>query len=217
MMNDLPAPTAERPDAPRVLHWDGVYRKKSSTDVSWYQPEPEPSFTWIRKLVPDQDASIIDVGGGASILVDRLLDAGYRKLAVLDVAASALGVSRERLARRATEVEWIVADVTQVGDVGRFDLWHDRAVFHFLTDEDDRRRYVELASRSVKTGGRVIVATFALDGPPSCSGLPVERYDETSLTEAFRPFFRPERAERHDHVTPSGAAQPFTFLQLVRL
>jgi len=199
----------------RKDHWENVYSTKAATQVGWYQPEPTASMDLIRAYCP-VSGSVIDVGGGASFLVDRLLDAGYGRVGVIDISATALQQAKSRLRERAGAVEWIVADVTDIADVGKFDLWHDRAVFHFLTSPEDRKKYVELAVRTVRPGGHVVIGTFALDGPPRCSGLDVRRYDAGMLSDEFGPAFKLVGQDRAIHVTPSGKAQPFVFVVFSR-
>jgi len=193
--------------ADRKEHWERVYSTKGGTGVSWYQREPHLSLEFIRAVAPTTGGRVIDIGGGASVLVDRLLDLAFEKIAVLDISETALGEARARLGMRAGRVEWIVADVTEAQDVGRFDVWHDRAVFHFLTEAADRRKYSELARRTVPEGGHLIVATFAEDGPPNCSGLNVCRYNADSLGCAIGPGFRLVRAAREVHTTPWKSSQ----------
>ena len=196
----------------RPAHWNTVYTTKRADEVSWFQPEATTSLTLIRRVAPDPASAILDVGGGASRLVDGLLDAGYQHLAVLDVSAAALAISRRRLADRAADVRWVESDVLDARlERAAFDVWHDRAVFHFLTDESDRLRYVAQMTHSVKPGGHVVIATFAEDGPLRCSGLPVVRYTSEGLGEVFGAGYRLESSLRETHVTPSGATQAFVF------
>lgn len=167
-------------------HWDEVYSRRAADQVSWYQQQPQPWLEWIQRLAPERASRILDVGGGTSLLVDALLDCGYRDLTVLDVSAAALAISRERLAERAAAVCWIVADIlADPLPSPAFDLWHDRAVFHFLVEPADRRRYVSQMQRSLRPGGLVILATFAEDGPDRCSGLPVQRHSVDSLRQVL--------------------------------
>lgn len=196
----------------RVQHWETVYRNKAVDQVSWFQPKAETSFRLIDSLCPDRTACIIDVGAGASVLADNLLDAGYRHLTVLDIAAPALEISQGRLGERAAQVDWRVGDVTTVAlPEAAFDVWHDRAVFHFLTDEADRRRYVAQVLRAVRPGGHVIVATFGSDGPLQCSNLDVCRYAPDDLHAEFGAGF--ERLGHHAemHHTPAGKCQAFVY------
>jgi len=193
-------------------HWEKVYTTKSTDNVSWYQEHADQSLKLIRDTGLPPSASIIDVGGGASTLVDDLLEAGYRSLTVLDLSAAALAAAKERLGERAGEVNWIEANITEVTlPVQAYDIWHDRAVFHFLTSESDRQAYVEKVLRSVKPGGHVIIATFAEDGPLECSGLPVMRYSASELHAEFGTPFTLLRHEREEHHTPFGTVQQFVY------
>lgn len=193
-------------------HWEQVYRTKSATAVSWYQPEARLSLELIRRVAPDVTTPIIDVGGGASTFVDGLIEAGYTAVTVLDLADSALDIARSRLGERASSVHWLAADVLNARlPVEHFGVWHDRAVFHFLTDVRDRTRYVQQVRRSVKSGGYVIVASFAPDGPQRCSGLEVVRYSPASMHEQFGAQFQLLDSHREEHRTPGGAVQSFVY------
>lgn len=192
-------------------HWEETYRSRSPDDVSWYEPVPFMSFKLIAETIEEGAESVIDVGGGAASLVDQLLDLGVKRVAVLDISDAGLAVSKRRLGSRARRVEWIVGDVTTVEDIGQFDVWHDRAVFHFLTADEDRRHYVRLAEHTLHPGGTAIMATFAWDGPERCSGLEVRRYDPRQLAEQCGPAFELTHSERHVHVTPRSAQQPFLY------
>jgi SAM-dependent methyltransferase len=194
----------------RTSHWEGVYSTKGEREVSWFQEEPTLSLELIRQVSPE-NGRVIDVGGGASVLVDRLLDLGFDGLAVLDISGEALAKARARLGERAERVRWIEADVTVASSLGEFDVWHDRAVFHFLTESGDRRKYVELAKRTVPPGGHVIIATFSLAGPPKCSGLDVCRYDAASLAVELGEGFSLVREAEETHRTPWDSAQAFTY------
>lgn len=193
-------------------HWEGVYSSKPSDRVSWFQPHAEQSMRLIRAAGVAKSASIIDVGGGASMLVDDLLAEGYSNLSVLDLSAAALAVAKARLHAHASNVQWLEDDITTASLPSHtYDLWHDRAVFHFLTDPADRQAYVNTVLRSVKPGGHVIVATFADDGPTQCSGLPVMRYSADALHAEFGAPFTLAAHEREEHHTPSGAVQKFVY------
>lgn len=193
-------------------HWEQVYTTKDSQRVSWYQAHAQQSLQLIRGTGLPTSAAIIDVGGGASTLVDDLLADGYTGVTVLDLSAAALDVTRRRLGDRATQVRWVDGDITRLElPVHAYDIWHDRAVFHFLTEEEDRRAYVESVLRSVKPGGHVIVATFAEDGPLQCSGLPVMRYDPEALHAQFGAPFQLVKHEREEHETPLGTVQAFVY------
>lgn len=196
----------------RTEHWEGIYRRKAPTDVSWYQAEAALSVDLIRRSAPDVDAPIIDVGGGASTLVDGLLDAGYRDITVLDLAPAALALARERLGTREALVRWVVADVLVAPlRAASFTVWHDRAVFHFLTSPSDRARYVAQVRRAVRPGGHVIVASFAPEGPAQCSGLEVVRYSPDAMHAEFGAGFRLLDSVREDHRTPTGSSQAFVY------
>ena len=202
------------PVEPRV-HWDNVYRTKRPDEMSWYQREPSLSLAFIRHAVPDLLASIVDVGGGASTLVDGLLDSGYGNVTVLDVSPIALERARARLGDAASRVHWMTADVlTAPFPNAAFDLWHDRAVFHFLTDDKDRLAYVAQVRRALRPEGHVLIATFADDGPTRCSGLPVARYSADALHAVFGREFQLVDSARERHVTPAGVTQSFVYCLL---
>lgn len=192
-------------------HWESVYATKRPEEVSWFQQSPSRSLALIDALPLPHDASVIDVGGGASALVDHLLDHAAWRVTVLDVAQAALKHSRRRLGDRAGRVRWATGDVTAEIPPGPYDLWHDRAVLHFLTDPGARDAYARNVRVAVRPGGFVIVAAFAPDGPTKCSGLDVVRYDAPALALALGPQFRLIREEREDHATPWGAVQRFVY------
>ncbi len=194
----------------RKQHWENVYNATAETGLSWYQDEPELSLELISAVAPAA-GRIIDVGGGASRLVDRLLELGFERIAVLDISETALAKARSRLGERAERVEWIAADVTLVHDIGTFDVWHDRAVFHFLTDSSDRQQYVELARRTLPEGGHVIIAAFAKNGPKQCAGLEIDRYDNESLRGELGDGFALVRVARETHTTPWKSSQPYFY------
>lgn len=193
-------------------HWERVYANKAATEVSWFQPHAERSLRLIRDAGVPPTARIIDVGGGASTLVDDLLDSGYRDITVLDLSANALAVARARLGLRAAEVHWLEANVLEIDLPAQgYDVWHDRAVFHFLTAAGDRRAYVRQVLRAVRPGGLVIVATFALDAPTRCSGLDVMRYDADGLHAEFGAPFTLLAHASEAHLTPAGRVQQFLY------
>lgn len=200
----------------RKQHWEQLYAHKSPLEVSWYQADPETSLKLIRESGVGQDGSIIDVGGGASVLVDRLAQAGFRTLAVLDISGSALEHARQRLGARAAQIEWFETDVTQFRPPHVYDVWHDRAVFHFLTDADERRQYVRVLNQTLAPTGSVIVAAFTMDGPQSCSELEVVRYDAAGLCAAFGPGFALMQQATETHITPAGKQQRFGFYRFKR-
>lgn len=198
------------------LHWETVYGNKAVDQVSWFQPHAASSLHLIKECAKT-DAHIIDVGAGASVLVDDLLDAGYRNLSVLDLAESALATSRSRLGERAQSVQWIAADITRADlPAARYDVWHDRAVFHFLTDPADRARYVAQVLRSVKPGGHVVIAAFGPSGPLQCSGLDVMHYAPDALHAEFGAPFRLLGHQTETHHTPTGQEQEFVYCYCVR-
>lgn len=203
-------------DMNRKDHWNQVYQTKAPDDVSWFQTRPATSLKLIEASGVGKDASIIDVGGGASVLVDFLLDAGFGKLAVLDISAAALEHARQRLGQRASSVEWCEADVTTFNPPRRFGLWHDRAVFHFLTDKADRQKYVQTLKRTLTPGGQVVLATFALDGPPKCSGLEVARYDAALICAELGAGFQLVEQASETHTTPWQTEQKFGYFRFAR-
>jgi SAM-dependent methyltransferase len=196
----------------RNAHWEQVYRTKGPDQVSWFQAEARLSRVLIERAAPDRAARIVDIGAGASTLVDGLLASGYRYITVVDLSPTALSVARQRLGSAATTVMWRAADVlTAAFPAASFDVWHDRAAFHFLTDAADRARYVAQVRHAVRPGGYAIVATFAEDGPTRCSGLDVARYSADALHAAFGAGFVVLESQRELHTTPSGSEQAFTY------
>ena len=204
-------------DAQRRIHWENVYQTKGERDVSWFQETPRLSLEFIQSAGLKSDAPIIDIGGGASRLVDALLDAGFENITVLDISEKALAKSKSRLGTRGARVRWVVSDVTSWEPIETYVVWHDRAAFHFLTDPNDRAAYVERLLCAVRPGGHVIIGTFALDGPEKCSGLPVVRYDAASLARSSgtHSIFLDSRNDGHQ--TPMGAIQRFQFSCFRRL
>jgi len=193
-------------------HWEKVYDTKAPDAVSWYRAHLERSLDLIRRVATAPSSPIIDVGGGESTLVDDLLAAGYVDLSVLDISETAIRVARSRLGERAERVHWIAGDVTRMPlEAQRYEIWHDRAVFHFLTDAESRGAYVAQVSRAVKPGGYALVATFGPDGPMKCSGLDVVRYDAHSLHSEFGSRFRLLESETELHTTPFGTTQQFIY------
>jgi ubiquinone/menaquinone biosynthesis C-methylase UbiE len=191
-------------------HWEQVYATKDAAKVSWFRPHLERSLELIEMAAPDRVASILDVGAGASTLVDDLLALGYRKITVLDISRGALEATKVRLGESGRGIEWVLGDVTEaVLPEGVYDLWHDRAVFHFLTEAGQRRAYVERVTRALKPGGGLIVSTFGPSGPERCSGLAVMRYDAAALGRELGDRFRLVENSLDVHETPSGATQQF--------
>jgi 2-polyprenyl-3-methyl-5-hydroxy-6-metoxy-1,4-benzoquinol methylase len=204
-------------DLGRQAHWENVYATKDEHTVSWFQERPDISLDLIRATGVKTSASIIDIGGGASRLVDALIDEGFEAITVLDLSEKALTTSKARLGARGAHVQWVVADITTWEPPQSYDVWHDRAALHFLTDPKDRAAYAERVSRAVRPGGHVIIGTFALDGPERCSGLPIVRYDAASLGKILGPSFELIESKRHEHHTPAGAIQRFQFSRFRRL
>jgi trans-aconitate methyltransferase len=196
---------------PTARYWDDVYDRVGADRVSWFQTDAAVSLSLIAAAGPAR--SVIDIGGGASVLVDELLDSGIQDITVLDLSPHALHVAQQRLGPRAQQVRWLAQDIQTWTPNRRFDLWHDRAVFHFLTERADRDAYRSALRRALNPRGHVVIGTFAADGPTHCSGLPVARYDPTALAAQF-PDLHILRSRRVEHVTPSGATQPFTWLLL---
>jgi 2-polyprenyl-3-methyl-5-hydroxy-6-metoxy-1,4-benzoquinol methylase len=193
-------------------HWEHIYETKAPTRVSWYQEHAQFSLQYIQRTGIRKTDSIIDVGGGASTLVDDLIADGFQHISILDVSGAALQLARQRLGARAAAVNWIEADITRADLAEQaYDLWHDRAVFHFLTQPADRQRYIDAVRHAVRPGGHVIVATFAPDGPERCSGLEVMRYDPESLHSEFGEGFAIIDGTRETHHTPLGTEQKFIY------
>lgn len=201
----------------RKAHWEAVYRTKKPTEVSWFQDRAGLSARIIGEVVPDHSSPIIDVGGGASVLVSELLETGYTNLTVLDLSGAALAIAKAGVGAEAHQVRWMEADILDARlPANAYRCWHDRAVFHFLADPESRAVYAAQLRRAVASGGHALIATFAEDGPVRCSGLDVVRYSPTGLLAALGPGFTLASAQREEHRTPSGAAQAFTYCLLRR-
>jgi SAM-dependent methyltransferase len=204
-------------NAERQTHWENVYRTKDERDVSWFQERPEVSLELIRSSGANADAAVVDIGGGAARLVDALVDAGFGNITVLDLSERALATAKARLGTRSAKVKWIVADVTAwEPSEAAYDVWHDRAAFHFLTELADRAAYAARVLRAVRPGGHVIIGTFAPNGPERCSGLPVVRHDATSIGAILGPAFELMESRDDAHQTPMGTIQRFQFSRLRR-
>jgi SAM-dependent methyltransferase len=196
-------------------HWEKVYATKTPQEVSWTQERPAISLDFISSFQLEKSASIIDIGGGDSLLVDFLLDLGYTNLSVLDISAHAIERAKVRLGEKASLVTWIVSDINDFEPLQNYDLWHDRAAFHFLTSQKDIGRYVELVSKHVK---QLVIGTFSTNGPFKCSGLEITQYDENELGQLFGPHgFEVQTTKREDHMTPFGTTQNFVFASMVKL
>ena len=195
----------------RKQHWEAVYSRKAPQETSWFQATPTTSLAMIHNAIQSGNTPLIDVGGGASMLVDCLLDEGFKDVTVLDIAERALEQARRRLGPRSSEVQWIEADVTRFEPRRTWRVWHDRAAFHFLTDAADRKRYVEVLRKALAAGGHAVIAAFAMDGPEKCSGLDIVRYDAQSIGLELGPDFELEEQRSDLHLTPAGTEQRFGF------
>lgn len=197
--------------ANRTEHWNGVYGARTEAEVSWFQETPEPSLDLLRLIGASSGDAIIDIGGGASRLVDYLLNEGFENVTVLDLSETALTTARNRLGERGSNVIWITSDVTTWEPGELYEVWHDRAALHFLTERADQASYVKRLKKALRVGGHAIIGTFALDGPEKCSGLPVVRHDANSLSALLGPEFVLIDTRRHEHTTPSSSVQMFQF------
>lgn len=195
----------------RKEHWENIYTSKTLESCSWYQPTPETSLAFIQSLNLDFNANIIDIGAGDSYLVDNLLDLGYKKISVLDISSAAIERAKERLGEKAKLVKWIVSDVLDFEAEEQFDLWHDRAAFHFLTTEEDIEQYKNLLSKNLSGTGTAIIATFSEEGPTKCSGIEIKQYSIESLAKSLSKNFKLLKSEQVDHPTPFGTKQNFIF------
>jgi ubiquinone/menaquinone biosynthesis C-methylase UbiE len=198
------------------IHWENIYTSKELTDVSWYQSVPETSLKFLKQANLPMSAKIIDVGGGDSLLVDHLLDAGYTDITVLDISEIALERAKSRLGKKASMVKWIVSDASTFSPVETYDFWHDRAVFHFLTAEKDITNYMKVLSHGVRAGGMLVMGTFSESGPTKCSGIPIKQYSETSMTDRLKAAFEKIRCLTVDHQTPFDTIQNFIFCSFTR-
>lgn len=198
-------------------HWQNVYQTKSLTDLSWYQQVPKQSLEFIEKFSLPKEAAIIDIGGGDSLLADSLLQLGYTNITVLDISAAAIEKAKQRLGAAAAGVKWIVSDILEFKPAEKYDCWHDRATFHFLTNQNDIDQYVNIANAAVNTNGKIVVATFSTEGPLKCSGLPVKQYNETMLSKALQYWFKKIKCITTDHITPFNTIQHFIFCSFQKL
>lgn len=200
----------------RQEHWDRIYSARPAEELTWFQKHPAVSLELIERTGVGSTAAVIDIGGGDSVLVDSLLELGYEDLTVLDVSPAALERAKLRLGEKGESVHWVASDVTHFEPKMSYDLWHDRAVFHFLTAGTDRGRYVEAMQRSLKPGGQAIIATFSLEGPPKCSSLEVRRYSAETLARELGRSFRLEESREQEHLTPAGKYQSFVYGRFVK-
>lgn len=199
----------------RKKHWESVYRNKSPFEVSWYQGDPMLSLRLIRDTRLASDAAVIDIGGGASRLVDKLCESGYTRVSVLDISANALAYAKRRLAEKANTVQWYEADVTRFDPPQQFALWHDRAVFHFLISREDRESYIGVLKRALVPGGHLIIMTFAIDGPVKCSGLDIIQYDAEKISAELGAGFKLVETGNEVHLTPAGNPQKFAYFRFL--
>ena len=198
-------------------HWGDVYQEKSPSEVSWYQKEPKLSLELIRRTNVAANDAIIDVGGGTSVLVDYLSKECFKNLTVLDISENAIAISKKRLGDSAKRIEWIVSDITQFDTSQKFSLWHDRALFHFLTDPSDRKIYVKALIKAIRTEGHLIIATFAIGGPEKCSGLEIVQYDSDKMIVELGDNFSLLEERKEIHITPANKEQEFIFFHFLRV
>ena len=197
-------------------HWENIYATKELTNVSWYQPVPQTSLEFLEQANLAKKAKIIDVGGGDSFLADHLLEAGYTDITVLDISEKALERAKARLGEKAARVKWIVSDASAFVPTETYDCWHDRAAFHFLTEEQDIARYMNVLSRGIKSGGTLILGTFSENGPTKCSGIPIKQYSEASMIARLSDHFEQVACKTVDHPTPFNTVQHFVFCSFTR-
>ncbi|MEO7265084.1 MAG: class I SAM-dependent methyltransferase [Ferruginibacter sp.] len=197
-------------------HWENVFATKAENEVSWFQPYPKTSVEFLELFQLPLTANIIDIGGGDSHLVDALLEKGYQNIWVLDISATALEKAKQRLGDKAKQIHWIVSDVTEFVPPVQFDFWHDRAAFHFLTDEESINKYVSIAENGIKENGYLILGTFSEEGPKKCSGLDIKQYNEASMSARFELAFNRVKCIREEHTTPFNTVQNFLFCSFQR-
>lgn len=201
----------------RKKHWENIYRTRELKDVSWFQPTPETSLDFFKQFNIPTTAKVIDIGGGDSFLVDYLLDLGYEDISVLDISEAAIERAKKRLGDRAKNVKWIVSDAAAFTPTEKYDFWHDRATFHFLTDEEDISSYLETAQRYINPTGVLVIGTFSEQGPKKCSGIEIKQYSEASMANRLKNFFEKIRCITIDHETPFATIQNFVFCSFKKL
>ncbi len=204
-------------DFDRKEHWEDIYQTKQLNEVSWFQPKPETSLDFFKQFNVPTTAKVIDIGGGDSFLVDHLIELGYQDITVLDISKAALDRAKKRLGSRASQVNWIVADVATFKPTEKYDFWHDRAAFHFLTQKKEITSYLETIQKHIKSSGILILGTFSDQGPKKCSGIEIKQYSETTMTEKLKMFFEKIQCITVDHKTPSGTSQNFIFCSFRRI
>ncbi|MGM0636486.1 MAG: class I SAM-dependent methyltransferase [Bacteroidota bacterium] len=195
----------------RKKHWENIYETKELEDVSWFQPTPETSLSFFKQFNVPKTAKIIDIGGGDSFLVDHLIDLGYENISVLDISAAAIERAKQRLGKKAKRVSWIVADAATFKPTEKYDFWHDRAAFHFLTDEKEISTYIKTAEQNINSSGILVIGTFSEQGPKKCSGIEIKQYSETTMSNRFKKFFKKIECIKVDHKTPFDTVQNFIF------
>ncbi|MBL7889810.1 MAG: class I SAM-dependent methyltransferase [Bacteroidia bacterium] len=200
----------------RKKHWENIYQTKALNEVSWYQPNPSTSIDLIEQPEIDKQAKIIDIGGGDSFLVDKLLEKGYTNITVLDISEAAITRAKKRLGNHAEKVKWIISDVTKFEPIEKYDVWHDRAAFHFLTSTEDIDQYLQTVNKGISKGGKLIIGTFSESGPQKCSGIEIKQYSESTLTQLMSNGFKKEECFSIDHTTPSGNTQNFLFCKFIK-
>lgn len=201
----------------RKKHWENVYETKYMNEVSWYQPSPTTSLDFLKQFNISKNAKIIDIGGGDSFFVDHLLELGYQDITVLDISSASLERAKKRLGKSAEKVKWIVEDITTFKSPEQYDFWHDRATFHFLTQEQEINKYIDIIKHSIKPAGVLVVGTFSKQGPKKCSGLETKQYSASSLNELLKNFFKKIKCITVDHNTPFGTIQNFIFCSFRKL
>jgi ubiquinone/menaquinone biosynthesis C-methylase UbiE len=201
----------QKPNFDRKKHWENIYQTKKFEEVSWYQSKPETSLEFIHEFNVPKNAAIIDIGGGDSFLVDYLLGEGYEDITVLDISEHALSRAKERLGDKAQKVKWIVADAATFKPDQKYDFWHDRAAFHFLTTEDEIENYIQTINQSLNNSGVIVIGTFSEEGPTKCSGIEIKQYSENTLGKKMGKFFEKMKCKIENHLTPSQTIQNFIF------
>jgi len=201
----------------RKKHWENIYQTKELKDVSWFQATPETSLDFFKQFNVPPTSKIIDIGGGDSFLVDHLLDLGYQNITILDISETSLNRAKRRLGHRARKVNWIVADAAKFKPTERYDFWHDRAAFHFLTDEQEISNYLDTVQKSIKPTGILVIGTFSKQGPKKCSGIEIKQYSETTMTKRLKQFFEKIKCIIVDHKTPCDTIQNFIFCSFKKM
>jgi len=201
----------------RKKHWENIYQTKALHEVSWFQSTPETSLEFFRQLNIATTAKVIDIGGGDSFLVDHLIELGYHNISVLDISSAAIERAKQRLGDKARKVKWIVAESAALVPKGHYDFWHDRAAFHYLTEEQEISSYLEIARKHINPGGTMVIGTFSEQGPKKCSGIAIKQYSETTLTNRFQSFFEKIKCIEVEHQTPFNTIQNFVFCSFKRL